>query len=170
MITSSRLLPISLVEHLYKSVANLTAPWPGMPHKRYYAFVRGKHTGIFFDIWNNVQDFGKGTSRPLYRGSDSFEEAKKFMAENGLYINQVQPRCELTGNHLDQQVTSEPDAIITSNHNKNIQDCTLNSANDLDTEENMRKILTQLLALTFQLPPVISKTERSTTYWQDHLS
>ena len=106
-----------------------------MPHKRYYAFVRGKHIGIFFDVWNNVQDFGKGISKPLYRGFDSFEEAKNFMAENGLYINQVQTRCEVTSNQLDQQVTSEPDAIITSNHNKNTQDCILNSANDLDTEK-----------------------------------
>ena len=109
-----------------------------MPHKRYYAFVRGKHTGIFFDVWNNVQDFGKGISKPLYRGFDSFEEAKNFMAENGLYINQVQTRCKVTSNQLDQQVrstTSEPDTIITSNHNENTQDCTLNSANDLGKEE-----------------------------------
>ena len=106
-----------------------------MPHICYYGFVRGKHTGIFFDVWNNVQDFGKGISKPLYRGFDSFEEAKNFMAENVLYINQVQTRCKVTRNQLDQQVISEPDAIITSNHNQNTQDCTLNSVNDLDTEE-----------------------------------
>ena len=76
-----------------------------------------------------MQDFGQGISRPLCRGFDSFEEqAKNFMAENGLYINQVQTRCKVTSNQLDQQVTSEPNAIITSNHNENIQDCTLNSA------------------------------------------
>ena len=69
----------------------------GMPHKRYYAFVRGKHAGIFFDVWNNVRDFGKEISKPLYRGFDSFEEAKKFMAENGLYINQAQT-VRLTSN------------------------------------------------------------------------
>ena len=57
------------------------------------------------------------------------------MAKRGLYINQVQTRCEVTSNQLDQQVTSEPDAIITSNHNENTQDCTLNSTNDLDTEQ-----------------------------------
>ena len=82
-----------------------------------------------------MQDFGKGISKPLYRGFGSFEEAKNFMAENGLYINQVQTRCKVTSNPLDQQVTSETDAIITSNHNENTQDCILNSANDLDTEE-----------------------------------
>ena len=114
------------------SAANLATP--GIPHKRYYAFVRGKHIGILFDVWNNVQDFGKGINKPLYRGFDSFEEAKNFMAENGLYINQVQTRCKVTNNQLDQQVTSEPDVIITSSHNENTQDCTLNSVNDLDTE------------------------------------
>ena len=63
------------------------------------------------------------------------KKQRNSMAENGLYINQVQTRCEVISNQLDQQVTSEPDTIITSNHNENTQDCTQNSANDLDTEE-----------------------------------
>ena len=128
------------------------------------AFVRGKHTGIFFDVWNNAQDFGKGISKPLYRGFDSFEEAKNFMDENGLYINQVQTRCKVTNNQLDQQVTSEPDAIITSSHNENTE------GHRRTQKEDMKKILTQLAALTFQLPQVIMKTEKLTTYSQDHLS
>ena len=41
----------------------------------------------------------------------------------------------MTSSQLDQQVTSEPDTIITSNHNENTQDCILNLANDLDTEK-----------------------------------
>ena len=98
-----------------------------------------------------MQDFGKGISMPLYRGFDSFEEAKRFMAENGLYINHVQTRCEitLTSTQLAQQVTSEPDAIITSNHNENTQDCTPNSANDLDTEERHEEDFDTTSSTTF---------------------
>ena len=42
--------------------------------------------------------------------------------------------CVVTSNQLDQRVTSEPDAIITSDHNENTQDCTPNSTNDLGIE------------------------------------
>ena len=81
-----------------------------------------------------MQDFGKGISRPLYRGFDSFEEAKIFMVENGVYINQVQTRCEVTSNQY-QQVTPDPYAIITSYHNENTHSYTLNLMNNIDTEQ-----------------------------------
>ena len=110
-------------------------------------------------------------SRPLYL---SFKEAKNFMAENGLYIKQVQTLCEVTSYQLDQQVTLGSDAIITSNHKENTQGCTLNSTIDLDTEsrteQRHEEDLDTIYTLTFQLPPGIMKTERLTTYWQDRLS
>ena len=65
-----------------------------MPAKKYHAFANGARVGIFYEFWKDVQHLNK-VSKPIYKGFNNFEDAQKFMAQNGVIVDELSSATEL---------------------------------------------------------------------------
>ena len=88
-----------------------------MPAKKYYAFANGARVGIFYEFWKDVQHLNK-VSKPIYKGFNNFEDAQKFMAENGVIVDELSSATEL-GLHK-KRANSDEDQRSTTNQVQDI--------------------------------------------------
>ena len=65
-----------------------------MPAKKYHAFANGARAGISYDFRKDAQHLNK-VSKPIYEGFNNFEDAQKFMAENGVIVDELSSAIEL---------------------------------------------------------------------------
>ena len=88
-----------------------------MPAKKYYAFANGARVGIYYEFWKDVQHLNK-VSKPIYKGFNNFEDAQKFMAGNGVIVDELSSATEL-GLHK-KRANSDEDQRSTTNQVQDI--------------------------------------------------
>ena len=66
----------------------------------------------FFEFWKDVQHLNK-VSKPIYKGFNNSEDAQKFMAENGVIMDESSSATEL-GLHRERANSDKPQRITTN--------------------------------------------------------